>query len=163
MIRRLVPFPLLSACLLVMWLLLVQSLSPGQILFGGVVSLVATWSMTRLRPAPSRIGKWRSVARLIGLVIADITRSNAAVARIVLSPSGRRESSFLLVPIELKDANALACLALILTATPGSAWLQFNRATGMLLIHVFDLVDQDEWVKLLKSRYETLLKDIFEP
>jgi multicomponent K+:H+ antiporter subunit E len=162
MIRRFVPYPLLAACLLVMWLLLMQSVSLGQILLGAVVSLIATWSMTRLRPATNRITRWGAVARLVAVVIVDVTRSNLAVASIVLSPVGRRKSSFLHIPLELKSPNALACLALILTATPGSAWVQFNRNTGMLLIHVFDLVDEEVWIHLLKVRYETLLMEIFE-
>ena len=56
----------------------------------------------------------------------------------------------------------LTVLALIVTATPGTAWVQFQRASGSLLIHVFDLVDEDEWIRLLKTRYEALLVEIFE-
>ena len=64
--------------------------------------------------------------------------------------------------LELRNEHALAVLALIITATPGTAWVQFDRATGLLVIHVFDLVDEDEWVRLLKTRYEALLMAIFE-
>ena len=34
--------------------------------------------------------------------------------------------------------------------------------SGVLLIHVLDLVDKDEWVALIKNRYEALLMEIFE-
>jgi multicomponent K+:H+ antiporter subunit E len=163
MIRRLVPYPLLAVNLLIMWLLLMQSVSPGQILLGALVALVATRSVARIGPSTTHIAKWGKVTRLLGIVLADVARSNLAVARIVLSPRARRNSSFLRIQLELRNANALACLALIITATPGSAWVQFNRSTGMLLIHVFDLVDENDWIRLLKSRYEALLMDIFEP
>jgi len=162
MIRRFVPFPLLAVCLLVMWLLLMQSVSLGQILLGASVSLVATWSMTRIRPWTSRIDKWSKVVKLLGIVAVDVARSNLAVAKIVLSPGGSRNASFLRIKLELKSPNALACLALIITATPGSAWVQFNRGSGMLIIHVLDLIDEDDWIRLLKQRYETLLMEIFE-
>ncbi|PBN41406.1 Na+/H+ antiporter subunit E [Sphingobium sp. D43FB] len=161
--RRLLPFPFLAASLLIMWLLLMQSVSLGQVLLGALVALVATWSMTRVRPVTSRITKWGKVMRLLAIVVMDVTRSNLAVARIVLSPGARQHSSFLHIPLQLKSPNALACLALIITATPGSAWVQFDRGSGMLLIHVFDLVDEDDWIRLLKSRYEALLMEIFEP
>ena len=161
--RRIVPYPLLAACLLVMWLLLMQSVSIGQILLGAAVSLFATRIVMRLRPQTSRICKWAKVLKLLAIVCADIARSNLAVARIVLSPGGSRNASFLHIPLELKNPNALACLALIITATPGSAWVQFNRGTGVLLIHVLDLIDEEDWIRLLKLRYEMLLMEIFEP
>jgi multicomponent K+:H+ antiporter subunit E len=163
MIRRIVPYPLLAACLLVMWLLLMQSVSLGQMLLGTAVSLIATQSLRRIRPWTSRVGKWRKVMKLLSIVCADIARSNVAVARIALSPGGSRNASFLHIGLELKNPNALACLALIITATPGSAWVQFNRGTGVLLIHVLDLIDEEDWIRLLKLRYEMLLMEIFEP
>ena len=56
----------------------------------------------------------------------------------------------------------LAILAVIVTATPGSAWIEYNPARGLLLLHVFDLVDEATWVDQVKNRYEHLLMEIFE-
>lgn len=162
MIRRLIPYPLLAASLLIMWLMLMQTVSLGQVLLGALVALVATWSMTRIHPSTTPIANWGKVIRLMGLVIVDVARSNLAVARIVLASDYERNSSFLRIPLELRNTNALACLALIITATPGSAWVNFDRNSRMLVIHVFDLVDEEHWIRLLKSRYEILLLEIFE-
>jgi multicomponent K+:H+ antiporter subunit E len=162
MMRRWLPYPLLAVSLLAMWLLLMQSLSPGQVLLGMIVSIIATWSMARVRPTRSRIAKWGKVAELAAIVFVDVVRSNFAVARIVLSANADRNSSFVRLPLELKNPNALACLALIITATPGTAWVQFDRGKGMLLIHVFDLVDEEAWLRLIKMQYEALLIEIFE-
>ena len=104
----------------------------------------------------------RAAVRLTGFVAVDILRSNLAVAQIILSRRTDRTSAFLPLRLELRNEHALAVLALIITATPGTAWVQFDRATGLLVIHVFDLVDEDEWVRLLKTRYEALLMAIFE-
>lgn len=162
MMRRWLPYPVLATALLTMWLLLMQSISTGQVLLGMIVSIIATWSMALVRPSRSHITKWGKVAELGAIVVMDVVRSNIAVARIVLSRSADRKSSFVRLPLELKNPNALACLALIITATPGTAWVQFDRGKGMLLIHVFDLVDEQAWVRLLKMRYEALLIEIFE-
>jgi multicomponent K+:H+ antiporter subunit E len=145
-----------------MWLLLMQSFSAGQVVLGAIVAALATASMATLRRRSSRIASWRTLGRLAALVTADIIRSNIAVAWIVLSPKGERNSSFIRLKLQLRDPQALAILALIVTATPGTAWVQFDRHDGSLLIHVFDLVDEDAWIRLLKSRYERLLMEIFE-
>ena len=52
-------------------------------------------------------------------------------------------------------------LAVILTATPGTAWLEHEREAGTLLLHVFDMVDEEEWRVLIRDRYEALLMESF--
>lgn len=162
MIRRLLPYPALAVALFTMWLLLAQSVSPGQLLLAALVAVFATRAMTALDPRPSSVGNWGRVLKLAGLVAVDILRSNLAVAWIVLSGRTNRTSSFIQLELELRDEIGLTILALIITATPGTAWIQFDRATGALLIHVFDLIDEEEWIRQLQTRYESLLMEIFE-
>ena len=159
---RWLPHPLLAASLFVMWLLLTQSFSAGQVILGAVVAVLAGASMSILRRRSSRIMSWSKLGKLAAIVVADVARSNIAVAKIVLSPKSERNSSFIRLHLQLRDEQALAILALIITVTPGTAWVQFDRNDGTLLIHVFDLVDEEAWIHLLKSRYEQLLLEIFE-
>lgn len=161
--RRLIPYPGLAASLFVMWLLLAQSVSPGQLMLALLVAVLATWATAALKPRPSPVRSWGKVLELATIVIPDVLRSNLAVAGIVLSGRADRTSSFIKLRLELRNEMALTILALIITATPGTAWVQFDRTTGSLLIHVFDLVDEEEWIELLKTRYEALLIEIFEP
>jgi len=107
-----------------------------------------------------RIGSTTAILRLAGIVVFDIVRSNLAVARIVISRR-KRVSGFIRLPLDMRDVNGLAVLACIITATPGTLWVQFNRADNMLLIHVLDLVDEETWIRLIKHRYERLLMVIF--
>lgn len=159
---RLVPYPLLTLALFAMWLLLTQSFSPGQALLGAIVTLIAVRGIAALRPDASRIRSWPSVVKLTAIVARDIVRSNFAVARIVLFPRAGMISSFVRLPVDLTDRHALTVLALIITATPGTCWVQFDRSEGVLLVHVLDLVDEDAWIRLIKDRYESLLMEIFE-
>lgn len=163
MIARLVPYPALAAALFAMWLLLAQSISPGQLLLGAAVALLGTRLSASLNPRRARVHSWGKVVRLACLVSIDILRSNAAVAWIILSRKAKRRSGFIRLDLRLRDDVGLAVLALIITATPGTAWVQFDRTTGALLIHVFDLIDEEEWIMLLRTRYEALLIEIFEP
>ena len=50
------------------------------------------------------------------------------------------------MPLELRDPGALAALACIITATPGTSWVRYDRAASVLTMHVLDLVDEDAWV-----------------
>jgi multicomponent K+:H+ antiporter subunit E len=160
--KRWIPHPLLAAALTGMWLLLNQSLSPGHILLGAIVALAASQGLAALRPEPVRFAAIRPILRLARTVIADVVRSNLAVAGIILFRK-KYVSGFVRLPLELRNVNGLTVLACIITATPGTMWVQHDRATGTLLVHVLDLVDEDAWIRLIKRRYETLLLEIFGP
>lgn len=162
MIARLFPYPALAAVLFVVWMLLAQSVSPGQVLLGAIVAICACWIMVALQPERVRVASWSKALRLARIVLVDILRSNLAVAWIVASNRSTRTASFIQFDLALRNEVALTILALIITATPGTAWVQFDRATGSLVIHVFDLVDEEGWIELLRTRYEALLIEIFE-
>jgi multicomponent K+:H+ antiporter subunit E len=161
--RRLLSFPLGAAWLLVVWLLLNKALSVGHVVLGGIVAVVGLWAFTALDPAPVRMLRLGAILRLASLVIADIVRSNIAVARIILGLAGREHrSGFVDIPLDLRNPYGLATLACIITATPGTLWVNFDTARVMLTIHVLDLVDESDWVRTIKGRYESLLLEIFE-
>lgn len=159
---RLLPFPLLTASLLLMWILL-NGLSAGHLLLGSVIALGASRAMTALHPAKPRLRRWDLIPRLVASVAVDVLRSNIAVASIVLfGRRAERTTGFVLIPLELRDTTALAVLACILTSTPGTAWVEYRSSTGTLLLHVLDLIDEQEWIDLIKTRYERPLMEIFE-
>lgn len=160
--NRVLPYPLLTAALLLTWLLL-TSFSPGQFLLGAVIAVAASRAMAALQPSKPRLRGWQFIPRLAGIVALDILRSNIAVASIILGGRRRdRVAGFVAIPLDLRDKTGLAVLACIVTSTPGTAWIEYAHDSGVLLIHVLDLVDRDEWVALIKNRYEALLMEIFE-
>jgi multicomponent K+:H+ antiporter subunit E len=160
---RLLPYPLLAVTLLVMWVLLQQSVSPGQLLLGGCIALIASHATAALKPEVPRVRRAGKIAQLVVLVTEDVIRSNIAVTRIILQGRARKMTAgFVVVPLRLTDTFGLTILAAIVTATPGSAWLEYNAARGAVLIHVLDLVDEEKWIRTLKNRYEALLIEIFE-
>lgn len=158
---RVFPFPLLSAALFGMWVLL-TGFSPGHVLLAGLVALTIPRVMLLLKVEKPRVRIGWSMVRLAGFVFADIIRSNIAVGRIILFRPAARRSGFIRLPIALESRYALVVLAVIITATPGTLWVQHDARRKIILIHVLDLVDEEAWIVLIKNRYEKLLMDIFE-
>ncbi|GMP09777.1 MULTISPECIES: Na+/H+ antiporter subunit E [Bradyrhizobium] len=160
---RFLPFPIVSFCLLALWLLLNQAVSFGHILLGCVIAIVGGRILTVLELPSVRVRRPRVILRLLGLVAVDIVRSNLAVGQIVLG-FGRRQrtSGFVKIPLDMRSPYGLASLACIITSTPGTLWVNFDAQKGSLMIHVLDLVDEDEWIRTIKDRYERRLLEIFE-
>jgi len=160
--KRWLPFPLLSALLLAMWLLMNQTLALGDVLLGSLLALCAGLALTMLQ-APSRLRDPGAAVRLIASVVVDVLRSNIAVSRILIVPGTRpRTAGFVNIPLELRDPLGLAALACIITATPGTAWTRFDSDRGLLTIHVLDLIDEHIVINTVKNRYERRLLAIFQ-
>jgi multicomponent K+:H+ antiporter subunit E len=163
MMKRWLPSPPLSLALFVVWLLLNQSLHPATLLLAVILALAVPLLTQGLRPATVRMRRPGLALRLAGVVALDLIRSALAVARRLLT---RRNAAmapgFVKVPLELRDPNALAVLAMILCLTPGTAWGEIAFDRSMLLVHVFDLDDAQAFVAQVKQRYEKPLMEIFE-
>jgi multicomponent K+:H+ antiporter subunit E len=161
-VSRILPHPLLSAALTLTWLLLNAPPTPGNVLLALAVGLAVPAVMRALEPRPVRLRAPATIARLIGIVLYDIVRSNIDVARIILGPGGpERRTGYVTVPLELRAPAGLTVLAVILTATPGTLWVQYDSDTGHLLLHVLDFTEDGDWADRIKDRYERPLLEIF--
>jgi multicomponent K+:H+ antiporter subunit E len=162
MTRRL-PFALLWVSLLAMWLALNQTIALAHVLIGACVATAAVRSLAVLGAPRRRLAKFRCALALVAVVLADVVRSNLAVAAIVLHPRTRaRTSGFVSIPLQLRDPAGLAVLACIITSTPGTAWAGYDASSGILTMHVLDLVDEAGWRRVIQGRYERRLREIFE-
>jgi multicomponent K+:H+ antiporter subunit E len=72
------------------------------------------------------------IPRLVLIVLYDIVRSNIAVASIILRAGDRnRKSGFMNRAFGLADRDGACLFALvILTSTPGTAWLDYNSGAA---------------------------------
>jgi len=159
---RWLPYPLLSLLLLITWLLLNQSLSLAHILLGGVLSVIGPWFLVRLDTPRLIVKRPLSILRLVSEAVADIVRSNYRVATLILRDKRGRTPGFVRIPLRLQSQYGLAVLACIITATPGTIWVAYDPDRHFLVIHVLDLSDDDDWGKIIQTRYERLLMEIFE-
>lgn len=163
MTARWLPYPLMSLGLLALWLLLNQTLGASDIAIGLVLAILAPLTLKTLEVPRTPIRRPAAIVRLGWRVLIDITRSNIAVARIILQPAHTHlKSGFVTIPLTLRNPNGLAVLACIITATPGTIWVHVDPRAGLLMIHVLDLIDENTWIATIKNRYESLLLEIFE-
>lgn len=161
--KRLLPAPLLSVALFLLWLLLTRSLSAGHLILATVLALAVPLLTRGLRPLPVRIRKPTAMLRLGLRVVMDTVMSNLDAARILVLPSRRRNpSAFVRIPLQVRDPNALAVLAMIVCITPGTSWAELSLDRSVLLLHVLEVDDPQTIVDHVKQHYEQPLMEIFE-
>lgn len=163
MMKKIFPAPLLSVALFTIWLLLNQSLSIGHIVLAIILALLLPVMFSGLRPRHVRVRNLGAILRLCWAVMVDTTASNIAVVRFLVLPKSRRSpSGFVHIPLELRDPNGLAVLAMIVCITPGTAWAELSLDRSMLMLHVLEVDDPQTIIDHVKSRFERPLMEIFE-
>lgn len=161
--RRWLPSPPLSMALFAVWLLLNQTLDAATLLMAAILAVVVPLLTRSLRPATVRMRKPGVALRLVLRALADMLHSALTVGQLLLTRrTADIRSSFVEIPLTLRDPNALAMLAMICCLTPGTAWGELSFDRSRLLLHVFDLQDEAAFIALIKERYETPLMEIFE-
>ena len=118
--------------LLAFWLLLTGSVLAGPHPARGVLAMRGIGALAALHAAHGAICGGSPPCRgLLRDVLVEIVRSNNAVARIILRPGAPRtcRSGFVLIPLDMRNPYGLAALACIVTATPGTVWVEYDSAT----------------------------------
>lgn len=156
--------PLLATAFVALWLLLTESVSLGAILIGALLGAAGSAVLASLQVPRKRLKRLWIVPRLMLDVLVEIVRSNNAVARIILGLRRRqtRVSGFVVIHLDMRSPFGLSVLACILTATPGTVWVDYDAQDGKMLLHVLDLVDEETWVRTIKEKWERPLMDVFE-
>lgn len=159
---RLLPHPVLSASLAVLWLFLVNDFSAGHLVLGLVVGVAVPKLTAAYWPGRPRLRRPGAVLGYAAVVLWDIAVSNVQVAYLVLFRRGETlRSRFVTVPLDVRSAEAIAVLAGTITLTPGTVSADLSADGGSLLVHCLETGDADAVVAGIKHRYERRLKGIF--
>jgi multicomponent K+:H+ antiporter subunit E len=162
MLERLIPHPLLSLTLTLVWLALVNTVSLGNLLLGGFLGLVIPMLTAPYWPNRPRVAKPLKAVEYFLLVMWDIVVANVQVAMIILfKPERDIRSAWIVIPLELTSPEAITVLAGTITMTPGTVSAMLSADGRSLLVHALHTDDAAAMRDDIKTRYERRLKEIF--
>ncbi|MFP4075840.1 MAG: Na+/H+ antiporter subunit E [Halochromatium sp.] len=160
--KSFLPHPLLSLMLLGLWLLLVNSVAPGQILLGALLAWLIPLYTARFWTAQVRIRRPLALLRLAGILLIDIIVANIAVALLILGPMARIQPAFIRIPLRLKGNVGISLLANIVTLTPGTLSASLSPDRSELIIHALQGREPEAIIATIRKRYEQPLLDALE-
>jgi multicomponent K+:H+ antiporter subunit E len=162
MLKRIFPHPWLAVVLIVCWVLLMNDVSPGNLLLGAVLGCVISFRVTEgLWLRPVHFGHPWLLVLLAWRVFVDIIVANVEVALLVLGPTKRLRPAFIEVPLDSTHEIALTLLISVVSLSPGTLCAELSDDRTRLAVHVLDLDDEAALIALIKSRYEAPLMEIF--
>ena len=159
---RWLPHPLLSAALTVLWILLMNTLSIGSVVFGLLLGWAIPFATKRYWPEHVQIRKPLTLIRYIGTVLLDIFKGSFLVAyRIVRGPQ-HLQPAFVTIPLRLRSELGISLLANTISLTPGTVSALLSQDRRRLIVHALHADDPQAIIDEIQQRYETPLLTIFE-
>ena len=163
MFKRLIPHPFLSVGLVVVWLMLVNHFSLGNLLLGAVLGILVPALTGPYWPNKPSVGRPLKIIEYILVVLWDIVVANVQVALIILfKRNANLKSQWIVVPMELTSPEAITVLAGTITMTPGTVSAMLTADASEILVHCLHTDDPDGTRDDIKNRYERRLKEIFQ-
>lgn len=159
--KRILPFPVLSLLLWLTWLLL-NGFSTGQALLGLVLAVLLPLATVPFWPDVPRVRHLGRALVFMAVLLWDILVANLAVATLILGPPRRLRPAFVEMPLALENDFVIALLASTVSLTPGTLSADVSEDRRTLLIHGLDVDDSRALVARIQRRYEQPLKEIFQ-
>lgn len=160
--NTLLPHPLASVTLWILWLTLNSTIAFAHVLLGAFLGWLIPWLTQALWTRQVKLSNAWVALRLFFVVLYDIVRANAIVALLILGPVSKLRPAFIQIPLDLEEPFAISALASIITLTPGTVSCVVSDDRRTLLVHALDLDDEAAAIDEIKTRYEAPLKEIFE-
>ena len=158
----LLPHPLLTLILTLVWMLLQNEISAGMIVFGFILGVIIPWGTSIWWPDTPKGFRGGKMISYSLIVIWDIIVANIEVAWIVISvPTAKLKPAWIVVPLTLREPEAITMLAGTITLTPGTVSADLSDQGHSLLVHALHTDDPDAVRDDIKSRYEARLLEIF--
>jgi len=158
----LMPHPLLTLLLAVVWVILQNEVSAGMAVFGLILGIIIPWGTSVWWPDTPKGFRLVKMIQYALIVMWDIMVANVQVAWIVLTvPNSKLKPAWIVVPLDLKQPEAITVLAGTITLTPGTVSADLSDEGHSLLVHALHTDDPDGVRDEIKQRYEARLKEIF--
>lgn len=160
---RLLPHPLLTVLVTLVFVFLMNAVTPGVVVLGLILGLTIPLLTAPFWPGRPRLKAPFTIAEYALLALWDIVVSNVEVAKLILFRRGENlRTHYVCVPLDLETPEAIAMLAGTVTMTPGTVSADLSADGRALLVHCLDTGDPAATVAAIKARYERRLKRIFE-
>jgi len=145
MLRKILPHPFLTLALIVVWQMLVNKLTFGNLVLGTILGLIIPVITSPYWPNRPRLSSLPRIVEYVLIVLWDICVANVQVAMIILfKTNANTKPAWISIPLELRTPEAITVLAGTITMTPARCRAICRRMAAACLCIV--------WMRLTRMR-----------
>lgn len=158
---KLLPHPVLTLMLWVIWLLLNNTVGAGHVVLGLILAILIPFLTSGFWPEKVRIKTPLTLFKFLAVVLWDIIIANMVVAKLILGRNDDLKPAFFDIKLDIQTPIGISFLANTISLTPGTVSCDLSADRSRLLVHALHVEDVQATIKHIKQRYETPLKKVF--
>jgi multisubunit Na+/H+ antiporter MnhE subunit len=147
-------FLMSTVALTAVYLLVLTSLHPGDVLVGAILSAAIAATATVGRPAPgsgpSLLRRLAAAPRFVLGTLAEMVRGNWHVALYVLGGRRLETPGLVLIPRAGRSSSGVAVWGYVTAISPDEIVVEADDERGILLVHLLDARD----VSAIRDRHQ---------
>jgi len=161
LLNKMLPHPILTLVLWVIWLLLNNTTDAGHVVLGLILAILIPWMTSGFWPEKVRIQAPLTLLKFLVVVLWDIVIANLSVAKLILGRNDQLKPGFFYVDLDIQSPLGISLLANTISLTPGTVSCDLTADRTRLLVHALHVEDIPGEIQQIKQRYEKPLKEVF--
>lgn len=158
---KMLPHPILSLILWLIWLLLNNTVAAGHVVLGLIFAILIPLLTASFWPEKVRIKAPLTLLKFLGTVLWDIVMANLIVAKLILGRNDNLKPAFFHIELDIQNPLGISFLANTISLTPGTVSCDLTADRSCLLVHALHAENISDTIKHIKQRYETPLIKVF--
>lgn len=142
------------------WTALVGEVNSLNIAIGFVIGYLLLWWLGPVESTAPYVRRAPRILAFVGFYMLEIIRSSLRVSWDVITPSARRRSGIVAVPLEATTDREITVLANLISFTPGTLSLDVTEDRRYLLVHSMFIDSPESFKADLKRRFERRVLEI---
>lgn len=159
--NTILPHPILTVILWLIWLLLNNTVAAGHMVLGLILAVIIPLLTSSFWPEKIKIKAPLVLFKFLGTVLWDILIANLMVSKLILGPNNNLKPAFFNIELDIQNPLGISFLANTISLTPGTVSCDLNADGNSLLVHALHAEDIDSIIEQIKQRYETPLIKVF--
>jgi multicomponent Na+:H+ antiporter subunit E len=157
-------FALVAIILALIWTAITGQLTLLNLMFGGVIGLIALWIVRQRVATPLLLSRLRRIISLALLFFYELALSAFRVAALVVSPNmtKRLNPAIIAFPLTARSDVEITLLANLITLTPGTLSVDVSEDRKYIYVHCINAPDKQAVIDEIASGFEAKIIEVFE-
>ncbi|WP_164216255.1 Na+/H+ antiporter subunit E [Virgibacillus sp. YIM 98842] len=153
---------LINILMAVIWMLLQNSYSIVDFLFGYIIGILILFALRRFLVFDFYFRRVWAFIKLTIIFFKELVLANIDMIKIILKPKMDIKPGIVAIPTQLETDLEITLLAALITLTPGTLSMDFSDDSSLIFVHAIDIDSKEDTIRNILDSFEKAILEVTE-